>query len=229
MKNVLSSSSLPFFLDDWIDDNSNLCMYTPMQLAKFPRMHLMVGGWYLDCSRGFVSDVEEPIYNNLASFAPKVIELQEESEEDENPAPPTNDKEVAPVKAKGKGKRVAYNQVSTRSFTKASVQRTATPATTVVGSPTATPSAPFRVHVPAPSHSGVTIPSVPRKRKAIAPDTSATTSEKSSSLSLIENVDMGDLIEDLMRSKVPPPAYRRIQEFLTKVCATLSCFPIHSF
>ena len=39
---------------------------------------------------------------------------------------------------------------------------------------------------------------MPRKRKAIAPHTSATSFEKSSSLSLIENVDMGELIEDLM-------------------------------
>ena len=200
----------------------NLCVYTPMQVAKFPHVHLVAGGWYLDCSRGFVPEEEEPLYNSLVSSAPEVIELEEEPEEDENPAPPAIDKEVAPVKAKGKGKRVASSQVSTRSFTKASVQRT--PATTVVGSPTATPSAPSRDHVPAPSHSGVTIPSVPRKRKAVAPDTSATSSEKSSSLSLIENVDMGELIEDLMRSKVPPPAYRRIQEFLTKVCATILLF-----
>ena len=185
-------------------------------------MHLVAGGWYLDCSCGFVPKVEEPLYNSLASSVPKVIELEEEPEEDENPAPPTNDKEAALVKAKGKGKRVASSQVSTRFFTKASVQRT--PATSVVRSPTA----PSWDHVPALSHSGVTIPSVPRKKKAVAPDTSATSSEKSSFFSLIENVDMKELIKDLMRSKVPPPAYRRIQEFLTKVCATFYCFSVHS-
>ena len=103
MKNALPSSSLPSFLKDWIDDNSNLCVYTPMQLTKFPRVHLVAGGWYLDCSCGFVPDVEEPLYNNLACSAPEVIELKEEPEEDENPAPPTNDKEVAPVKGNGKG------------------------------------------------------------------------------------------------------------------------------
>ena len=203
MKNAILFLSLLSFLDNWIDDNSNLCVYTPMQLEKFSCLHLMAGGWYLDCSHGFVLDVEEPFYNSLASFALEVIKLEEEPEEYENPAPPTNHKEIAPVKAKGKGKRVASSQVSTRSFTKASVQRTAAPATTVVGSPTTTLSAPSRDHVPAPSHSGVTIPSVPRKRKAIAPHTSATSLEKSSSLFLIENVDMGNLIKDLMRSKVP--------------------------
>jgi hypothetical protein len=65
---------------------------------------------------------------------------------------------------------------------------------------------------------------VPRKRKAVAPDTSATSSDMSSSLFLIENVDMGELIEDLMKTKVPHPAYRRIQDFLTKVCLHSYCF-----
>jgi hypothetical protein len=96
----------------------------------------------------------------------------------------------------------------------------------VVGSPTATPSAPPPNHVAAPSHSGATIPSMPRKRKVVALDTSATSSERSSSLSLIENVNMGELIEDLMKTKVSPPAYRRIQDFLTKVCMSFYCFSL---
>ena len=69
---------------------------------------------------------------------------------------------------------------------------------------------------------------MPHKRKVVAPDTYATSSERSSSLSLIENVDMGELIEDLMTTKIPPPAYRRIQEFLTKVCVPSYCC-VHSF
>ena len=227
VKNVVPRSSLPSFLEDWIDENSSLCVYTLMQLAKFPRVHLAAGGWYLDCSRGFVPEAEEPLYSTLVASAPEVIELEEEPEEDENPTPPTVVKEVGSVEGKGKGKRVALSQVSTRSFTKASVHPSATPATTVVESPTETPSALAPNHIPAPSHSGVIIPSVPRKRKAIAPDTSATSSEMSSSLSLIENVDMGELIEDLMRTKVPPPAYRRILKFFIKVNPTFSYFSIH--
>ena len=31
-----------------------------------------------------------------------------------------------------------------------------------------------------------------------------------------------------MKTKVPPPAYRRIQDFLTKVCVIFHCF-LHSF
>ena len=61
-------------------------------------------------------------------------------------------------------------------------------------------------------------------RKSVAPETSATSFEKSSSLSLIENVDMGELIEDLMRTKVTFPAYHRMHEFLTKDSATFSCY-----
>ena len=196
-----------------------------MQITKFPLPHLVAGGWYLDCSRGFVPESEEALYRDLVSSAPEVLELEEEPEEQEIPPPPTIVKEFG--SAKGKGRKLAphsSSQVSTRSYTKASVQRTVPPATTVVGSPTATPSAPAPDAVAAPAHSGATNPSVPRKRKAIAPDTSATSSEKSSSLSLIENVDMADLIEDLMKLKIQPPAYRRIQEFIIKVFFPFSCF-----
>ena len=214
-KNAIPRSSLPSFLEDWLDERYSHCVYTLMQLTKFPRAHLVAGGWYLDCSRGFVPESEEALYSSLVSSAPEVIELEEEPEEDNHPAPPIIVKEVGSAKGKGKGKRVASSQVSTRSYTKASVQR---PATTVVESPSATPSAVAPEHVPAPSYSGVALPSVPRKRKAVAPETSATSSEKSSSLSLIVNVDMCELIEDFLRTKFTPPAYRRVQEFLTKVC-----------
>ena len=80
----------------------------------------------------------------------------------------------------------------------------------MVKSLTTTPSALAADSIAIFSHGGATIPSVPHKRMVVAPDTSAISSEKSSSLSLIENVDMGELIEDLMKSKVPPLAYRRI-------------------
>ena len=219
VNNVLSPSSLPGFLSEWVDVDSNLCVYTALQVQKFPQAHLLAGGWYLDCSRGFVPDVERGLYNILVGTAPEVIEFEEEPEE-EIPAPKPIHKDVAPVKSKSKARKLnpkSSSQVSTRSYTKASVQRTVAPATTVVGSPSATPSAPAPDAAPAPSHSGATIPSVPRKRKAVAPDTSATSAEISTSYSLIENVDMVDLIEDLMKSKIQPPAYRRIQEFLAKV------------
>ena len=112
---------------------------------------------------------------------------------------------------------MASSQVSTRSYFKASVQCTPAPATTIVGIPTATPSVVAPDLFLAPSHSGVALPSVPRKRKAVAPDMFATSSEKSSSLSLIKNVNMEEFIEDLMKTKIQPPAYCCIQELIAKV------------
>jgi len=220
---------LSTFLLDWVDVNPNLCVDTAKQVANFPHVHLVAGGWYLDCSRGFVPKVEIFFYNTFVSSAPHVIELEGKPEED-NSAPPSKKKDIVPVKGKGRGKQIlahASSPVSICSYTKASVQRTTTPATTVIGSSTATPSDPLANLVAALSHNGATIPCVLRKRKVVAPDTSGTSSERSSCLSLIENVDIEELIEDLMKTKAPPLAYRRIQDFPTKVCMPFYCF-IHS-
>ena len=171
-------------------------------------------------------DEEEAYYASLVNSGPNVIELDEEPDVPTT-GPPSVEKDVAPVKGKGRGKKVlahASSKVSSRSNAKPSVQRNVVPTTTVVGSPTKTPSADVANPVVAPSYSGVTIPSVPRKRKVVAPDTSATSSEMSSTLSLIENVDMAKLIEELMKTKVPPPTYRRIQDFLIKFCVLSFCF-----
>ena len=183
-----------------------------MQLAKFSFVHLVAGSWYLDYSCGFVPKLEEALYNNIVSSAPEVNKLKEEPEEN-NLALPSNEKEVAPVKGKGKGKKVAAHassQVSIRSFMKTTVQRTTAPTTTVVGSPTTTHSAASSNPITATFQSGATIPLVPCKRKAIASNTSVTFFKRSSTLSLIENVDIRELIEDLMKTKVPFPAYHRM-------------------
>ena len=81
MKNVLPRLSLPPFLLDWVDVDSNLCVYTAMQVAKFPHVHLVAGCWYLDYSRGFVPEAKADFYNTLVSSDPEVVEL-EELEED---------------------------------------------------------------------------------------------------------------------------------------------------
>jgi hypothetical protein len=224
VKNALSPLSLPDFLLEWIDVHSDLCVYTAIQVAKFPPSYLKECGWYLDCSRAFVPVEEETLYGSLVNFGPDVIELDEELEEP-TPALASVEKDVTPVNGRGRGKKAlahASSQVSSISNAKASVQRNVAPATTVLGSPTGIPFATLANPVVALSNSGVTIPSVPRKRKVVAPDTSATSSDMSSCIFLIENVDMGELIEDLMKTKVPPPAYRRIQDFLGKVC--VHCF-----
>jgi hypothetical protein len=41
-------------------------------------------------------------------------------------------------------------------------------------------------------------------------------------------MDMGELIEDLKKTKILPPAYHRIQDFLTNICLLFYSF-IHSF
>ena len=128
---------------------------------------------------------------------------------------------------KGKGRKFlphVSSQVSTRYFTEASIQCIIAQATIVFGSPTAIFPTPAPNHVADPFHSGATISLVPHKKKAIVLDIFVTSSERSLSLLLIENVDMGELIEDLMKTKVPPPAYRRIQEFLIEVCMPFYCF-----
>ena len=98
VKNVLSPSSLLAFLLGWVDD------YTAMQIAKFLHLHLVAGCWYLDCSRGFVPEAEMDLYNTLVSSTLEVIILKEEPEED-TPAPLSIEKDVAPLKGKGKGRK----------------------------------------------------------------------------------------------------------------------------
>jgi hypothetical protein len=113
------------------------------------------------------------------------------------------------IKGKDKGRKILAHtsfQIFTRSFTKVFAQHIDAPATTVVVNLTATPIAPAPDPLAAPFHSGATIPSVPRKRMVVVLDTSATSSERSSSASLIKNMDMGEFIIDLMKTKVQPPS-----------------------
>ena len=97
--------SLPTFYLDWVDVNSNLCVYTHKQITKFPRVHLVAVGWYLDCSCEFVSEVEVELYNTFVSFAPEMIELEEEPETNIS-APPPTENDVALVKGNSKGRKV---------------------------------------------------------------------------------------------------------------------------
>ena len=97
MKNVLPLLCMPAFLLDWVNDNSNLCVYTSMQLAKFPLAHLVAGGWYLYCHCRFVHKVEETLYNSLISSDIELIELEKKQKED-NPTLPSNEKKMVSVK-----------------------------------------------------------------------------------------------------------------------------------
>ena len=75
----------------------------------------------------------------------------------------------------------------------------------MVGSPTASPFAPTLDPVDVHSQSSTTISSMSRKNNNVTSDTSPTSLEWSSSISLIENVDIEELNEDLIKTKVPLP------------------------
>ena len=67
------------------------------------------------------------------------------------------------------------------------------------------------------SHSGTSLLSLHRKRKAALLDTSVTSSETPNTLALINNVDMVQLKLDFELARGPLPAYTCIQEFIAKV------------
>ena len=226
MKNALPSSCLPSFLLDWVDVNSDLCVYTPVQVSKFSESHLQAGGWYLDCSGGFVPEEEKPLFSSLVSSAPEVsIVPFEELDIVELPPPPP--KAPKAPKAKGRGKNPGTQ--STRSASKTPVQPptflqsppttpSVAPSPAPSAAPSITPSASRPQPIATPSHSGTSLLSLPRKRKAAVLETSATSSDLPTTLSFIENVDMVQLMLDCDLAGGPLPAYTRIQEFIAKVC-----------
>ena len=68
---------------------SSLCVYTTTQTIKFFESHLQAGGWYLDCSEGFVPGEEKPLFASLVSSAPdEYIVSFEEPDIVELPLPP---------------------------------------------------------------------------------------------------------------------------------------------
>lgn len=224
-----------------------LCVFTAMQRAKFPQAHLEGGGWYLDCFPNYVPPQEQQLFDSLIRRAPNVVVLMEEPIDAVEPVVVPNEKDVMEVKGKtkvkgkgkGKGKKAvaqSSTHVTERSYTVASIHPTSTPTTTIVGSPSIAPSiAPsitpletpeyvpdpspigFPSQSEAPSQSGASLPIVPRKRKALAPDTSATSSGAPSTLLLLENVDMVQEFEVMETKGEKSAAFIRIEDFIKKV------------
>ena len=75
------------------------------------------------------------------------------------------------------------------------------------------------------SQNKATVPSL-RKRKAMAPDASVTSSGAIPISVLIENADMEDFIKVYQVAKKHDPIYIRIQEFLTQVSLILFSFSL---
>jgi hypothetical protein len=239
-KNALASSSLPDYLSDWVNVFSPLCMYTSAQTNKFSELHLQGGGWYLDCAAGFVPVEEKALFASLVGTAPDdIIVSLDEPDIVELPPPPAK-----AARGKGRAKKTtnqASSQVLTRSASKTPVEPPTLPHSPSIApsvapslapsiapslapsiapslAPSHTPSAFHPQSLDTPSHSGTTLLSLPRKRKAALLDTSATSSDAPNTLSLIENVDMVQLMLDSEVAGGPLPAYTRIQEFIAKVC-----------
>ena len=198
-------------------------MYSAEHVSSFGTPHLRGGAWYLDCRPGFMPPGEEALFSSFSSIAP--VEAVPEEEEAAQLAQVVKPKRVRGKKAKdGVASEPAAQLtalVVTRSATKAAAKASAAPISTIVGSPSALPSMVLVVT----SQSKATVPSL-RKRKAVAPDASVTSSGAIPISVLIENADMEDLIKVYQVAKKHDPIYIRIQEFLTRVSLILFSFSL---
>ena len=198
-------------------------MYSAEHVSSFGTPHLRGGAWYLDCRPGFMPPGEEALFSSLSSIA--LVEAVPEEEEAAQPAQVVKPKRVRGKKAKDgvASEPVAQSTalVVTRSATKAAAEASAAPVSTAVSSPSALLSMVLAVA----SQSEATIPSL-RKRKAVAPDASVTSSGAIPISVLIENADMEDLIKVYQVAKKHDPIYIRIQEFLTQVSLILFSFSL---
>ena len=197
-------------------------MYSAEHVSSFGAPHLKGGAWYLDCRPGFTPPGEEALFSSLSSIAP-VETVPEEEEEAAQPTQVVKPKRIRGKKAKeGAASEPAAQStvpVVTRSATKAAAEASAAPISAAVGSPSTLPSMVLVVA----SQSEATVPSL-RKRKAVAPDASVTSSGAIPISVLIENADMEDLIKVYQVAKKHDPIYIRIQEFLTRVSLILFSF-----
>ena len=222
-KKALGFHALPAFLQSYLDDSSEVFMYSAKHMSSFGAPHLRGGAWYLDCRPGFTPPGEEALFSSLSSIA--LVEAVPEEEQATQPAQVVKPKRVRGKKAKeGAASEPAAQStalVVTRSATKAAAEASAAPISTAVGSPSALPS---MVHAVA-SQSEATVPSL-QKRKAMAPDASVTSFSAILISILIKNADMEDLIKVYQVAKKHDPIYIRIQEFLTRVSLILFSFSL---
>ena len=222
-KKALGLHALPAFLQSYLDDSSEVFMYSAEHVSSFGTPHLRGGAWYLDCRPRFTPPGEEALFSSLSSIAP--VEAVPEEEEAAQTAQVVKPKRVRGKKAKDGATSEPAAQstalVFTRLATKAAVEALAALVSTAFGSPSALPSMVLAVA----SQSKATVPFV-RKRKVVAPDASVTSSGAIPISVLIENADMEDLIKVYHVAKKHNPIYIRIQEFLTRVSLILFSFSL---
>ena len=127
------------------------------------------------------------------------------------------------VEGKKAATKASQAKVTTRFAFKAAVQPFDVLTTINIGSsfvalftaPSIIPSIP----TDAPSYRKAIVSTKPLKRKDVPPNSSATSSKLCSSYTLIENLDMGDLLEGFAINHVHNQAYIRIQDVLAMVRA----------
>ena len=77
-KKALGLHALPAFLQSYLDDSSEVFMYSAEHVSSFGTPHLRGGAWYLDCRQRFTPPGEEALFSSLSSIAPVEAVLEEE-------------------------------------------------------------------------------------------------------------------------------------------------------
>ena len=222
-KKALGLHALLAYMQSYLDDSSEVFMYSAEHVSSFGAPHLRGGAWYLDCRPGFTPLGEEALFSSLSSIA--LVEGVPEEEEATQPVQVVKPKRIRGKKAKdGAASEFAAQStalVVTRSALKAAAEASVAPVSTAIGSSSALPSMVLAVA----SQSEATVPSL-RKRKAVAPDASVTSFGAIPISLLIKNTDMEDLIKVYQVAKKHDPIYIRRQEFLTRVSLILFSFSL---
>ena len=78
-KKALGLHALPAFLQSYLDDSSEVFMYSAEHVSSFGAPHLRGGAWYLDCRPGFTLPEKEALFSSLSSISP--VETVPEEEE----------------------------------------------------------------------------------------------------------------------------------------------------
>ena len=141
-KKALGLHALPAYMQSYLDDSSEVIMYSAKHVSSFGAPHLRGGAWYLDCRPGFTPPGEEALFSSLSSIAP--VEAVPEEEEASQPAQVVKPKRVRGKKAKdGAASEPAAQStalVVTRSTIKVDAKASVAPVSTDVGRSSALPS-----------------------------------------------------------------------------------------
>ena len=84
-KDTLASFFVLVYLQSYVDNFSEVFIYTSEQVERFGLPHLRGAGWYLDCQVGYTPPGKEALLSLLSAIAP--IEPIVYEEEPSQPAP----------------------------------------------------------------------------------------------------------------------------------------------